>query len=284
MKMRIPGTAGLLLSGIFATAFATPEPTVEAQETGIVMVSESTVLQSGDSWNNTVSVLGRDLLMEYADAAGNTGSLVYLDAGQELILNDDQERSYMRVDQEFIDTFAGNMSGAMGQMQKALEAMPEAQRQMVMQAAGGSMSGMGPSSRREPDVVDTGETVTKHGYATTRHDMVMDGWLARQFWVADWSSVDHGDEMQGAFQGLTSLWASFYETMGDAPFGGASRSLVETLARGIPVVTTEFDVEGTPMIETALQSITEREVDPAAFGPKQGYREQRIEMGGMPGQ
>lgn len=267
------------------TASAPQKHTSDRRAPGVVMVAQSTVLQSGESWVNTISVQGGDILMEFGDSGGRTGSMVFLAASQELILNDDSKRSYMRVDREFIDAFAANMSGAMKQMEKAMAAMSEEQRKMMLEASGGRMPGMGHTSGRPgPEIRDTGETAMKNGYSTTRYDVVSGDLLTQRLWIADWSTVEHGAELREAFGSLIALWTSFEEAIGDAPFGGASKRMVLTLRHGLPVVTTQFDVEGTAMIETELQSIDEADVDRSAFGPKDGYHEQRVEMQRMPGQ
>lgn len=264
---------------------ATQTDRVEPRAPGVVVVTQSTVLQSGETWTNTIWVQGGDILMEFGDSGGRTGSMVYLAASHELILNDDVERSYMRVDREFIDIFAANISGAMKQMEKAMAAMSEEQKKMMMEASGGRMPGMGDMSRRRgPEIRNTGETTQRNGYSTTRYDVVSGDLLTQQLWIADWSSVEHGAELRDALESLTALWASFEETMGDAPFGGASKQMVLTLQNGLPIITTQLDEEGTPIIETELQSVSEADVDRSAFGPKEGYREQRIEMQRMPGQ
>ena len=257
----------------------------KALEPGVVMVTRSTVLQSGETWVNTISVQDGDILMEFAESGGRTGSMVFLADGEELILNDDEKRSFIRVDREFVEGFAEMMAFATEQMQRAFEAMPEAQREMMMQAAGGAMPGRLEDTveRRASEIRETGVSATKDGHPATRYDVYMNDLLMSQMWISDWSRFEHGEELRRAFGGLTSLFESFEEVTGQSPFGGGTRRMVGTLERGVPVETIDFDLDGTASIETVLESVTEAEVDRSAFGPKDGYREERVEAPRVPG-
>ena len=106
---------------------------------------------------------------------------------------------------------------------------------------------------------------------------------SQELWVTDWNNVDGAREIQAAFTGFAELMTSFLDAMPMGMFGSNDGfGGLMNLQRGVPVVTYELDEEGNPEVEITLRSIQGTDVDRSRFGPKDGYREQKIEMPEIP--
>lgn len=253
-------------------AFAMP------QAPGYVMELHNKNVQTQEEWSTFTYVQGQDLLMEMTDG-DQAGSMVYLHEAGELIVNNDRDRSYIRMDRETIQQMAEQMGAMMQQLETMLENLPEAQREMIRNS-GMSIPGM-PDMGERPviEVRETGQTATHAGYPTTRFDMYVSDRKTQEMWVADWADVDGARDVQTAFMGFADLMSSFLEAMPTGMFGSSNDfSSLMDLQRGVPVVTYELDEDGNRKVETTLRSIEEADVDRSRFGPKDGYREQKIEM------
>ena len=90
---------------------------------------------------------------------------------------------------------AEKVGQAMKAMQEALKEMPPEQRQMVEQMM---RSGPAPQECREPKVemLKRGEQATIAGYSAIRYDVLVDGKLDSELWIAKgitaWSELDPG--------------------------------------------------------------------------------------------
>lgn len=243
---------------------------------GIEMVTETTDLQAGVSWTNTVSVAAGNLHMDFGDAErSRSGSLVYVAERTELILNEDRERSYLRVGRADAEAYGSVLSDAMSQAEKAMAALPQAQRELIEKAGGLPSGGGGMFTGPRVELRETGETATKAGFdRAKRFDLYMNDQLMQKIWYADWSEVEKSGELRQAFVGVASVWQSFIEALGQAPFNGFHH-LGDT-SRGVPVLTTTIDEEGNPSLETVLRSITAADIDPTIFAPTEGYREKPL--------
>ena len=146
------------LSAVLAVplvAFAMP------QAPGHVMELHNKNVQTGEEWTSYTYVQGQDLLMEMNDGS-MAGSMVYLHESGELIINNDRERAYTRLDRETMQQMSERMSAMMQQLEAMLESLPEAQREMIKNS-GMSIPGMPDMMGDRPviEVRETGETATK---------------------------------------------------------------------------------------------------------------------------
>lgn len=239
---------------------------------GIEMTTRSTHLRDGTSWTNTATVSGGNLHMDVGHPEGsNAGSLVYLAESSELIMNQARDRSYIRTSKADAEAMGSMMGDAMGAAAQAMAALSPEQRKMIEEAGGLPGAGAAMGSNRVAELRETGETGTRAGYDATRFDLYMNGMLMQQIWYADWSEVEGSGQLRQAFEGVASVWQSFIDAMGSAPFGGFNA--LEDAGRGVPVFTVSIDEEGNPEVETVLESVNEVDVDPAIFAPQDGYRE-----------
>ena len=248
---------------------------------GVVMEMVNTDMATGETWTSTMSVIDNDLLMEFSDPRSNTsGSMVYLAGSEEMIFNDDQNQTYVRINRAQMEEMAERIGAMMKQVEDMLENLPAAQREMIERSGG--IPGMPDFGERPVISIEaTGETDRMEGYPVTRYDMIVGDRKTQEMWVTDWSNLDGAAEVRGAFEGFAGLMSSFMEAMPPGMFDGGGFERLMDYDRGAPVVSYELDEEGNRAVETKLQSIGNADVDRSKFGPRDGYNEQKIEMPGM---
>jgi len=251
-------------------------------EPGVVMEILSKDLESGETWVSTTYAVGGDLLMEFSDPRdGTSGSMVFLAAdGGQMIMNDDQAKTYTRMDQATLAQVAERMAGVMKQLEEMMADMPEAQREMIKNAGGGMLPGLG-GSAPVVEMSQTDDTDVRQGYDVRRHEMRVNGRVTQEMWIADWEDVEGASNLRGAFLGFSDMMSAFLEAIPTGMFGEGGMGDVMDFDRGVPVVTYEFDDEGNRETESVLQSISEADIDRSTFGPKAGYSEQKMELPGM---
>lgn len=258
-------------------AFAAP------MDPGMIVTSTSKDLKTGETWSSTMSVQGEDLAMEFADPrSGASGSMVFLGGTPEWIMNDDQNRRYIRMTEADIDRLGEQMKAMLAQVEQMLEQIPAGQREAIMKAGGGAFPGMELLESGGLPVIEmreTGETDTKMGYPVERLDMYVGERRTQEMWVTDWSNVKGVAEVRTVFAAFANMMKSFLEAMPSSMFGEGGMANFMDFDRGVPIVSYELDEEGNPTVETVTDSFEEADIDRGIFGPKPGYTEQEIEFG-----
>ncbi|MGD9535654.1 MAG: hypothetical protein AB7P52_03450 [Alphaproteobacteria bacterium] len=236
---------------------------------------------------------GKNIKMDSAQGAGSSDpdQIIYRGDRREMLVIDNDERSYMVMDQEAIAAMrrmmggggeGGGGSGGMEAMiQEALKNVPEEQRAAVEQMMREQMQAQMPSGSGAPEGVqkveyrETDEREEQAGYPTTKYEAVQGGEVIRELWITDWDNVDGGDEARDAFRAMAEFWG---EAFGDLP-GMQEENPIEIFekADGFPVLVREFS-NGQLESESVLKSATERDFEPADFEPPAGYAQQQMGM------
>ena len=172
---------------------------------------------------------------------------------------------------------------AMKQMEEMLKNLPQEQQDAIKAARAEGMGGMpGPAAmpQIETEIKNTGERGNKEGYPCVKYEVLLGGNKIRELWVTDWSNVEGGSEIMGAFDDMSDFFAELKDSMPQYGGGGDSdMDFTETFSNGFPVFTREFNMEtGDLESETALRSAKRQTIDPDAFEPPAGYK--RSEMFG----
>ena len=264
----------LLLPLILAPLLAFALPAVP----GVIVTTVNKDLVSGETWTNTMYVRGEDLAMEFADPrSGSSGSMVFLAADGEWIMNNDEDRKFVRMDREGIERLSEQMKSMMERVEQMMSRIPEAQREALMRNGGiPGMDMLAGGGIPTIEMRETGERETKAGYAAERFDMYIGDKRTQEMWITDWSNVDGADQVRTAMTGFAEMMKSFFEAMPIGMFGEGGMSSFMDFDRGIPIVTYEIGDDGNPKTEATIQSFTAGDVDPTLFGPKPGYSEQEI--------
>ncbi len=249
---------------------------------GVVVESVSKDLATGETWTNTMYVQDGDLAMEFADPrSGASGSMVFLSGPGEWIMNDDQNRRYIRMNREDMEKIATQMKAMMERVEQMMQNIPAAQREAIMNAGGGGMPGMGMLAEGgipTIEIRDMQENATKGGYPARRFDMYVGEKRTQEMWITDWSNVEGAAPVREAMMGFATMMRTFFESMPSSMVGGGGMSGFMDFERGLPIVTYEIGEDGNPSVETTIKSFTPGDVDRAKFGPKPDYDEQEIDF------
>ncbi len=225
------------------------------------------------------AVEGRNLKMGTASrGSGGEGEMIFRGDRREMIVVDHEKKSYLVMDEKALESFVGQISGAMSELEKTLQNLPEDKRAMVEQMMKGRMPAQAPK-RPKNELKKTGERADKNGYPCAKYEVHRGGRKLREIWVTDWDNVEGGKDVAGTFEEM----ADFFKQMLDAipDFGqreGAGDPAFEFLTEmgGFPVVTREFAADGSLEGETALRSAKRQTLDPEAFEPPSGYKRQEM--------
>ncbi len=257
------------------------------QPPGWVFQMTTTELATGAVSESQMMVVGNNIKITVAAATGAPeGDMSFLgDVGEigELIYNNDEDRTYYRINQQLMDDLKAQMGDMEAQMREALAGIPEAQRRAIMERAGGmpGMPGMAQVTPPEIELRSTGERDTKAGYPCVRYELVVDGRVSQHMWMTEWSNVEGAGALGQAFGRFGDFTKAMIESL---PFGGMMGDPTGWMARDfrerVAIVTIDLSEAGEPISETVLTDVSRREVALSEFGPKEGYREERM----MPGQ
>lgn len=249
---------------------------------GVVYEIETTDHNATSSTTQT-SVEGRNLAMGiHAGARGSNGEAIYRGDRNEMVIVDHDNKSYFVMDQEMIESIAGQVGQAMGQIEKALENVPEAQRAALEQMMRDRMP-QKPPTRPETTLRNTGDRAEKNGYPCVRYEVLRGGTVVRELWVTDWSNVEGGQDVAPVFEDLADFFGTMLDSLSGADgMPGLGDALDDNMFEhmkelgGFPVVTREFDDDGSLEGETTLRSARRQTIDPDAFEPPAGYKRQEM--------
>ena len=232
------------------------------------------------------AVEGRHLKMGIASKGkGAQGEMIYRGDRREMVVVDHENRTYFVVDKEAIRQLAGQVNDAMSKMQEALENVPEDKRAMIEQMMKQRMPNQQMRTKRpESELEKTSERATHNGYPCVKYEVLREGRKIRELWVTDWGNVEGGGDVVGAFEDM----AAFFREMMDAipnMGGGRGPAIDDNVFEhmkdlgGFPVVTKDFEDDGSLEGETALRSAKRLTLDPDAFEPPAGYKRQEMFTG-----
>lgn len=239
--------------------------------------------QGGRVYSTEVMVQGKNIKVGIApsEKGGEDRDMIFRGGAdpREMIVVNHADASYSTMDKEAIDAIAGQVSGAMLQMEKALENVSEDKRAMVEQMMKQRMPGQKPQVSKSV-LENTGVKETRHGYPCVKYIVRQDGEIVRVLWVTDWSNIDGAKGVGGAFEEMADFFTELLDSM---PRFGSQQSFGDTTWEhmkelgGFPVVTRELAEDGLLESETILRSARRQTLDPDAFEPPSGYK--RMSMG-----
>ncbi len=233
------------------------------------------------------AVEGRHLKMGIASGGkGAQGEMIFRGDRREMVVVDHENRTYHLIDEAAVGQIAGQLSEAERMMQEALKNVPEDKRAMIEQMMKQKMppGAQAPPARSQSELKKTSERGEKNGYPCVKYEVLRDGRKIRELWVTDWSNVEGGSDVVGAFEDMADFFSELMSAMPSfggqgGPVDGPGFEHMKELG-GFPVVTREFDDDGSLEGETFLRSAKRQTIDPDAFDPPSGYKRQ--EMFGPP--
>ena len=238
---------------------------------GTVITLEHTELPDGTARPLRMQVDGRRVAI---DGAEGESRMIFRGDLQQMLVFDDQQKTYTVVDDAMVAAIAGQMDAAMKQMEAAIASLPAEQQEMarrVMRQQAAAAPADGASAER---VERTSERATKADYPCVKYE-VFDAanTTVRELWVTEWSNVRGHRDLATAMKSMSAFAQKLLASL--SRFGGTTSGLETAIAQwseidGLPIVTTEIE-SGTPSMETVLRSIEEAKLDEAVFEPPEGY-------------
>jgi Domain of unknown function (DUF4412) len=213
-------------------------------------------------------------------SSDESGGMIFREQGREFIAIDHEEKEYYVIDEAAMERIGTQMNSAMQQMQQALEEMPPEQRAMAEQM----MKQHLPAQAKKPaplKVNRTGATDTINGFDCEYYEVQQNGAKVRELCMAGWDDIDGGREAADSMIAM----AAFFEKMAEQFSSGSGmdvmgeqRDLFRHMQEldGYPVLSREFDEDGSLESESRLKSAKSADIDPALFNPPQGYQQKDI--------
>lgn len=283
------GIVVVLTLVVYAVSAPSPAPT---SNPGVVFEIETTDHEQSPPKTSEmqIAVEGKDVVADILSGGdGNgRGKMIFRgDRGDngEVVVVDDDNKTYYVMDDAAIQAMAGQVGAAAGMMEEALKNLTKEQREAIekaqKQAGAGTMPGaMKPRSK--PEVKRTGERGDKQGYPCVKYEVFQDGKKIREIWTTDWDNIDGGDEAEDAFRGMGAFFDALWKALppmpgGEDPFGGQSPYDGMNFENGFPVVVTGYGEDGGLEDESWLRRTRRQRIDPSAFEPPSGYK--RMSMG-----
>lgn len=238
------------------------------------VVSTIEISTEGNATRMEVATPGRD----------ETGGMIYRGDSGEMIALDHADRSYYVLDEESMQRMGEQLSGAMKQMQEALEAMPPEQRAMAEKMMKQHMPQEMSEPRRPPaSLYATGREDTVNGFDCDYYEVRRDERKVRELCVTPWAEIPGGRGVAESLLGMAGFFehmaSTISEETGIAVMGDQQEILghLEELD-GYPVLTREFDEGGGVTSESVLESAVTENLQPSLFEPPSGYREMSLGM------
>lgn len=231
----------------------------------------------------TISVQKGKLRAEVAPTANSpTSTMIFAD--DELLILNDEERSYYRITPESLEELSATLGqaseeldAAMEQMQAELANLPPEQREMAERMMRSRMPNMSAMTQAAPTVrIERRAADTVNGYACTEHAVYVNDTLTQVLCAADYSTVPGAEgvaaameDMQGFLERLRGAMPPALANLRSNPFDGMSR------IEGFPVRTRTY-VNDRVLQELVLSSAETRDIAEDRFEVPAGYAEQSL--------
>ncbi len=203
-----------------------------------------------------------------------------------MVVVDHEQQSYYEMDRAQAQAIAGKVNDAMSQMQEALKNVPEDRRAMVEQMMKQQMPQSAPELPKST-MRKTGDKATHAGFPCVKYEVLMDGRKVRELWVTDWNNIEGSQDVKATFEEMADFFRELMESFsgmagaaGGLP-GGNNMGFFEHMKEldGFPVITKEFNDDGSLGNEATLRSASRRTIDPEDFEPPAGYKRQEMFTG-----
>ncbi|HEX2463734.1 MAG TPA: hypothetical protein VHR17_03850 [Thermoanaerobaculia bacterium] len=260
---------------------------------GTIINVERRELPDGTATPMVISVDGN--LVSISD--GGDERMIFRGDRQQMLIVDDEEKSYMALDAAMMEGVAQQLDAAAKQIEAAIANLPADQQAMarrLMEQQERQQPQQQPqvqrpaaAARAEATLADTeqvsrtAEAGTRHGYPCTRYEVFEEGVKVRELWVTDWDNVEGHAELEAAMKSMDDFLDKLTAFFGNLGGGGGSQMGTANAALawhgipGMPVVTTDFE-NGTATEESVVKSIDASSIPSSTFEVPEDYREEKI--------
>lgn len=208
-----------------------------------------------------------------------SGGMIYRGDSGEMIALDHSARSYYVLDEASMQEMGAQLSGAMRQMQEALDSMPPEERAMAEKMMKQHM----PKSMRQParaplSLHETGREDTVNGFSCDYYEVRRNDSKVRELCVTSWDELPGGRDIADAMLDMAGFYQRMTAALSEEAGAGVLGEQQELFAHleeldGYPVLTREFGSGGEVTSESVLKSVTTADLDPSLFEPPAGYSE-----------
>jgi hypothetical protein len=259
----------------------TPPSITVLANPGVILEIETTERGSDQAMTTTIAIEGTNLRMSVQGGGPDqTGEMIFRGDRREMTVLDHQRRTFMVMDEETVRSLGTQMAAAMEQMQEALANVPAAQREMMEQMLRERMPAAS-APPPMPEVRRTNERADHGGFATVKHEVLVNGRLTQELWVTDWDNVEGHEEARPAFEAMADFSKELLEALADGPMGNLANlnengyEYMKDLD-GFPVLTRNLGENGAVESESVLRSSRRETFEAAHFEPPAGYTEQTM--------
>ena len=232
-----------------------------------------------------ISAEGKNLKMSIPakNKKGADGEMIFRADRREMVVVDHDGKSYSVIDQEMLESVAGQVNQAMSRLEETLKNVPEEQRAMVEKMMKKQLPQVQETKQPTTKLVKTKMRKKQNGYPCVKYEVHGDKGKTMEMWVTEWGNIEGGKDAAEAFKGMAAFFenmlSSFSSMSGASRFGGNMKANPMTHLNeidGFPVIVHSFDDDGKLENESQLRSSERRKLDPADFEPPAGYKRQEM--------
>ncbi len=212
----------------------------------------------------------------YENGTEFEGSMIYRGDKKEIMIINHADKTYMIMDEAMMNSIASQMAQAMSQMEQAMKDMPADQREQIKEMMKTKMPGMGGGDYVEPVLKKVGSGKV-NGIACMKYDVYRGDEKIRQHCVANWNSVEGGEEMMSVMLRMADFMDQMtkaFATSGSAVGSQVQfeRNVFDQLRKlnGLPIETIEYE-DGSVEAESTFKSSKKANVEAADMEPAPGY-------------
>ena len=214
---------------------------------------------------------GKIRMEDIGDTSGKEMSMIFV--GQEFIVVDHTEQSYIVMDEEMVAALGAKVNDAMAQIQAQLADMPEEQRAQIEQMLAGQMAGMMNESEQAPAArVEQIGVGTWQSAECTQYAVFEDFDKTQEICAAPLGDIEGADEVMLAFKNMAKFVNTISESMPGALGANMAQNPMGLIDQidGFPVRTIDY-LDGSLMSVTTLESVQDMSLDPGLFAIPEGY-------------
>lgn len=234
-------------------------------------------LKDQSASEETVRLLFSNGLMKMSNS--DESEMIFNASAQNMTIVSHADKSYIVMDQNTGSAIKSEMEKA---MEQALAQVPPEQRAMVENMMKQKMAGMGVPQVPEmetpkTEMRQTSRSETINGYDCTFYEAYRDDQKEGEFCIASWSELDASDNIQNSFKSMSEFMEGFLDQFKEmAPIQMESNPFTYMKEiGGFPVLSIQYS-NGEPTYQSTLSSITEQDIEDAAFQPPEDYKLQNM--------
>jgi hypothetical protein len=231
---------------------------------GVVLELEITDLPDTKGPIHRIYAQGEMLRLEVGEGDGPT--VIFRD--EALIILNDKERTYSRMDEEQAQALGAQLSAMMQQMKGQLDKLPAEQRAM----AESLMKSRLPEQGSLPDIkIEEAGSEEIGEYSCQKYVVYQNGTKTGEIFSAP---VEAASESMEAFHAMARFSTKLLQPLQNTPLAELGNHPLRLLDQvdGFPILSREFR-DGRAVRETALKSAMEKDLAADLFAPPKDYKQ-----------